>query len=291
MLKIVKNILTISTLLFIIPACGGGGDGSGNRNIGPTITNTSPATINEGEEATLSVSATDSDGFIREIRWRQTAGPGVSFTNGTDSITFDAPEVDADTVLSFSVDAVDDFGAIASLDFNVTVLNIETTQAKLVVTQVSSVSSWFDHHWLTIKNTSDSPLELDKILLRISGYDLHTGVTTPYVIKPVKEQLQPGEERQINLEVLNVQWPFESALNVEVLSPDSVVPDWQANGYIEIYGQSEQLTYDLVHFGNNQYQPLNAVVGLTTRVQYEDYPMATIFQRAGNASEWYFIAP
>lgn len=117
----IKHIYTVtlmSLLAFIgLSDCGGGGSSGGTRNVGPVVTNTSPATIDEGTEATLNVEATDSDGSIREIRRLQLFGPNVSFTNGTSSITFQVPEVDMDTDISIlSVAAVDDVGVITSVE-------------------------------------------------------------------------------------------------------------------------------------------------------------------------------
>lgn len=122
-----SRLILILASALLVQACGGGATNEisdGNRNIGPTVTNTSPSTINEREEVTLSVTATDSDGTIREVRWFQLTGPAVSFTNGTEEITFTVPEVTEDTGLSFSVDAVDNFGAISSADVEVTIINI-----------------------------------------------------------------------------------------------------------------------------------------------------------------------
>ena len=121
------RITLLLSLSLLVQACGGGASNEisdGARNIGPTVTNTSPSTINEREEATLSVEASDSDGTIREIRWFQLTGPSVSFTDGAETITFTVPEVTEDTLLSFSVDVVDNFGAISSADVEVTIINI-----------------------------------------------------------------------------------------------------------------------------------------------------------------------
>ncbi|MBT8450248.1 MAG: hypothetical protein KJO69_11185, partial [Gammaproteobacteria bacterium] len=117
-----KFSLLLSTLV-LLTACGGGADG-GTRNLAPTITNTSPDTIDERTEATLSITASDPDGSIRQYRWLQNDGPRVSFNDGRSSITFEVPEVEEDTTARFSVDVVDDFGAISSLDIVVTFRNV-----------------------------------------------------------------------------------------------------------------------------------------------------------------------
>ena len=114
------KLFTVITLSLLLMSCGGGAA----KNQGPTVSNSSPSTINEREQATLSVQASDPDGTIREIRWLQTSGPSISFTNGSAQITFTVPEVSEDTGLSFSVDVVDDFGAISSTTVSVTIINI-----------------------------------------------------------------------------------------------------------------------------------------------------------------------
>jgi MYXO-CTERM domain-containing protein len=91
-------------------------------------TNTSPTadagpdqTVNEGAVVQLSGSATDPDGDALTYTWTQTAGPPVTL-NGANTLTptFTAPQVAANTVLTFEFVASD--GPLGGLDtVNITV--------------------------------------------------------------------------------------------------------------------------------------------------------------------------
>jgi len=109
--------------VILISSCGGGSNG-GTRNIGPTVTVINPGLIEERAEVTLSVTAGDVDGSIREIRWQQTSGPRINFTYSGESATFIAPEVEADTDFSFMITAVDNVGAVAATDLYGTIINV-----------------------------------------------------------------------------------------------------------------------------------------------------------------------
>jgi len=136
---IFKFVMTIQIIL--LTGCGGGGGGI--RNIGPTISAIDPEPIDERAEVTLTVTASDEDGSIREIRWKQTSGPRINFTSNQSSITFIAPEVEQDTAFSFMINVVDDVGAISTTDISGTIVNInrapEATDVTLQVEKNTSL--------------------------------------------------------------------------------------------------------------------------------------------------------
>lgn len=136
---IFKFVMTIQIIL--LTGCGGGGGGI--RNIGPTISAIDPGPIDERAEVTLTVTASDEDGSIREIRWKQTSGPRINFTSNQSSITFIAPEVEQDTAFSFMINVVDDVGAISTTDISGTIVNInrapEATDVTLQVEKNTSL--------------------------------------------------------------------------------------------------------------------------------------------------------
>ncbi|WP_196139386.1 Ig-like domain-containing protein [Aliikangiella sp. G2MR2-5] len=107
-----------------IVACGGGG---GSSNQPPTVSSTSPDSIEERTQATLSVSATDSDGSITSYQWEQQSGPNVSVDGATSQLTFIAPEVNADTEISFLVTVTDNLGATASTTVTSTIVDVNRT--------------------------------------------------------------------------------------------------------------------------------------------------------------------
>lgn len=81
-------------------------------NTPPLVTAQAPAEVSEGSSATLSASATDSDGSVTGLAWTQVAGPAVSLTAAQSAnATFSAPQVNTDTRLEFQVVATDDQGA------------------------------------------------------------------------------------------------------------------------------------------------------------------------------------
>ena len=86
-------------------------------------------TVNEGDSSwvTLIGSGVDPDGFAVTNAWTQIAGPTVSYINPNDvtaqRITFYAPTVPADTVLTFQFTVTDIRGATGTDTVNITVRN------------------------------------------------------------------------------------------------------------------------------------------------------------------------
>lgn len=244
-------ILLITSLL---SACGGGGgDGGGTRNIGPSISNTSPSTIDERTEATLSVSASDPDGSIREIRWLQQQGPRVAFTQSNNTITFTAPEVTEDTELLFSVDAVDDFGAISSVNIIVTVINInrapEAQDAQYNVNVNSSVT--FNlmasdpdgdslNYTITTQPGNGTLTLLDSATQQYS-YEPDTDSLTPDSIEFEVSDGDLTDSATINFTVINTA---KSSVMISGISAVSSIFD---NHWIEITNISDQ-TVNLIDY-------------------------------------------
>lgn len=92
--------------------------------------------VNEGVVVTLVGSGTDTDGTIAGYIWTQTAGPAVTLNGATAANpTFTAPQVNADTALTFALTVTDNNGARSnSASTNVAVKNVAPD---LIVTAVS----------------------------------------------------------------------------------------------------------------------------------------------------------
>ena len=126
--------ILFSIFLFLaLAACGGGSSGNGNPGIQfdefgqplegngetPIAGNQSPVVfagddviVVEFQGVTLTGVAQDPDGTVDTILWTQTVGPAVTLSNnGVQIITFDAPDVNANTLLTFAFTATDNEGA------------------------------------------------------------------------------------------------------------------------------------------------------------------------------------
>ena len=131
----------------LLTACGGSGSDS------PDIGNFIPPIVNIGDDisveeqttVTLTASASD-DGTVTGVLWQQTAGIGVELGDTqTESLTFTAPTVVQEQVLTFSFTAADNDGYSTTASVNVTVLPINesptvTTSDNIAVRQNSEVN-------------------------------------------------------------------------------------------------------------------------------------------------------
>lgn len=81
--------------------------------------------IKEGETAKLDGSATDTDGEIESYLWKQISGPEITLNNAdTPMASFDAPQVDENTIMLFELTVTDNDNGQAKDSVEVTVLNV-----------------------------------------------------------------------------------------------------------------------------------------------------------------------
>ncbi|MBI4743244.1 MAG: hypothetical protein HY776_00160, partial [Actinobacteria bacterium] len=98
-------------------------------NQNPTANAGVDQTVNEGTTVNLSGSGTDSDGDTLSYNWTQTQGPSVTLNNPNIAApSFTAPEVTADTTLTFQLTVNDGKGGTAIDAVNVAVKNIASIQ-------------------------------------------------------------------------------------------------------------------------------------------------------------------
>jgi predicted secreted protein len=123
-----------------ISACGGGGgdgdgdDGGNNQtNQLPTANAGADQFVLEKEAVIINGTGSDSDGSVVSYAWTQTTGTTVTLS-GADSATlsFDAPDIDVETVLTFQLQVTDDDGAVDTDSVNINVDNIFAPEVALV---------------------------------------------------------------------------------------------------------------------------------------------------------------
>jgi|GEM_PF-4464719 len=96
------------------------------RNSPPEIGTIAGATVNEGTHVVLAASAFDSDGDPLKYLWTQTDGPGAVLSGkNMATLSFNAPEVSSDTVLSFELKVADGQGHAVTRAVLVTVINVQ----------------------------------------------------------------------------------------------------------------------------------------------------------------------
>ncbi|MEI4548323.1 PKD domain-containing protein [Pseudoalteromonas spongiae] len=116
--------------MILITACGGGGEANTNtktssnhvQNVLPVVDAGQDIFAFENEQVTLSASASDSDGNISSVAWRQIEGDPVDLSSASELVTtFTSPEVDTPKDLIFEIVVKDDQGATARDSITVTV--------------------------------------------------------------------------------------------------------------------------------------------------------------------------
>jgi hypothetical protein len=106
-------------------------------NVLPVANAGTNQTVKEGSPVMLSGSGTDSDGTIVSYAWVQIAGPAVTLSTANSAKpTFTAPQVTANTVLTFRLTVTDNSGGTGSATTNVNVLNVSGVD--LAVTAVGA---------------------------------------------------------------------------------------------------------------------------------------------------------
>ncbi|MBM0106778.1 hypothetical protein JM946_18755 [Steroidobacter sp. S1-65] len=97
---------------------------SGGSNQSPTANAGADRSIAEGSAVSLQGSGSDPDGTIASYQWTQTAGPSVSLSGAnTANASFTAPQVNANTALTFRLTVTDNQGATGSDEVTITVTN------------------------------------------------------------------------------------------------------------------------------------------------------------------------
>ena len=128
-----KNILLALCIGIFLAGCSPESTEKTNEtpNTKPTVNISGPASADESSSVTFTATANDSDGEITSYLWTQIDGPSVSILNSTsDSMSFTAPEVDADTSANFKVTVTDNDGAVGSATVSLTILDkVATTPA------------------------------------------------------------------------------------------------------------------------------------------------------------------
>ncbi|QBY03373.1 DUF1566 domain-containing protein [Thalassotalea sp. HSM 43] len=141
--------ITFSSLL-VLTACGGGGggstpDGPDNKtpeNKAPSVSISSPGSVQEQQNVVLTATASDSDGSISSYSWSQISGPAMTMSNGTSSadLQFTTPIVsalDAAPTVEFQLTVTDDDGATAS---DTVSFSIEAINTAPLVNNITNVS-------------------------------------------------------------------------------------------------------------------------------------------------------
>lgn len=94
-----------------------------NVNSAPMVTGiTGPEQANENMEVTLIAMGDDPEGDALTYTWAQTGGTAATFSSTTDHLTFNAPQVDADEMLTFTAMASDGEFTSEAASFSFTVL-------------------------------------------------------------------------------------------------------------------------------------------------------------------------
>jgi ribosomal protein L14 len=96
-----------------------------NVNRLPTANAGPDVTVNEGDAVSLTGSGTDPDGTIASYKWTRVAGPTVTLTGAsTQTVTFTAPQVTADTVLTLQLQVADNNGGTGTDTVDVLIRNV-----------------------------------------------------------------------------------------------------------------------------------------------------------------------
>ncbi len=91
----------------------------------PVVSAGADQSVTERTLVTLAGTASDADGTIVSVQWTQTAGPAVTLTNAhLLTAHFTAPVVSTDTVLTFTLTAIDNLGVGNSATTRVTVRHV-----------------------------------------------------------------------------------------------------------------------------------------------------------------------
>ncbi|GAB7095057.1 hypothetical protein JCM30237_22100 [Halolamina litorea] len=109
------------------------------ENVAPTADAGADQTVDESTTVVLSGDASsDADGTIESYAWTQTGGPDVTLSDASSATPeFTAPDVDAETALTFELAVTDDDGATSTDTTTVTVQDTDTEEPPALETSVS----------------------------------------------------------------------------------------------------------------------------------------------------------
>ncbi len=95
------------------------------NNIPPVIGAIPVASVDEGAHVVLAASAFDPDGDTLKYTWAQTSGPTANLSGDkTATLSFGAPEISEDSVLTFQIKVADGHGHSTTKDVLVTIINL-----------------------------------------------------------------------------------------------------------------------------------------------------------------------
>ncbi len=189
-------------------------------NRAPIVTVTTPLTVNEGSQITLSGSATDPDNDSLSYAWGETSGPRVKLASYSDTTTtFTAPIIYPDTnkVLVFLLTADDGHGGRSSA--TVTVNVVSTHHTPTVVCQDMTVSEKSE---VTLSSTITNPDNdvLSYAWKQISGQPVVLSSTTdasPTFTSPVYNAA--GNELKFQLDVTDGLLDVQSCQMIVTVNP------------------------------------------------------------------------
>ncbi len=189
-------------------------------NRAPIVTVTTPLTVNEGSQITLSGSATDPDNDSLSYAWGETSGPRVKLASYSDTTTtFTAPIIYPDTnkVLVFLLTADDGHGGRSSA--TVTVNVVSTHHTPTVVCQDMTVSEKSE---VTLSSTITNPDNdvLSYAWKQISGQPVVLSSTTdasPTFTSPVYNAA--GNELKFQLDVTDGLLDVQSCQMTVTVNP------------------------------------------------------------------------
>ena len=165
-----------------LSACGGGSSESTPPpvNQAPTISPIAAKSVDERQTISIDVTASDPDGTITSYSWSQKSGPSVELQNAnTKTVTFKAPTVNANQVVTLEIIVRDNGGATATASVDIDIINthIETN----VVGNIASIGSaligadvTFSFDDITVTTMSDSN----------GDYSLDLEIPLEYELKP-----------------------------------------------------------------------------------------------------------
>ena len=78
-----------------------------NDNQAPTVSLSSPSSVNEGDSVTITAAVADAENHDLVLYWQQKSGPEVVFSNSENSLNFTAPEVTGNDTVVFEITVSD----------------------------------------------------------------------------------------------------------------------------------------------------------------------------------------